>query len=39
MRKKEEIKMAIDTTKNPLPFEMAQIPGPEMAPYMPKVDC
>jgi acetyl-CoA decarbonylase/synthase complex subunit epsilon len=31
VRKKEEIKMAIDTTKNPIPFEMAQIPGPEMA--------
>jgi len=28
----------IDTTKNPVPFEMAQIPGPEMAKtYMPKV--
>jgi len=28
----------IDTTKNPIPFEMAQIPGPEMAKaYMPKV--
>lgn len=23
--------MAVDTTKNPVPFEMAQIPGPEMA--------
>lgn len=23
--------MAVDTTKNPIPFEMAQIPGPEMA--------
>jgi acetyl-CoA decarbonylase/synthase complex subunit epsilon len=28
----------IDTTRNPIPFEMAQIPGPEMAkPYLPKV--
>ncbi len=25
------IEMAVDTTKNPIPFEMAQIPGPEMA--------
>jgi acetyl-CoA decarbonylase/synthase complex subunit epsilon len=30
--------MAVDTTKNPIPFEMAQIPGPETAKtYMPKV--
>jgi len=30
--------MAVDTTKNPVPFEMAQIPGPEMAkPYSTKV--
>jgi anaerobic carbon-monoxide dehydrogenase, CODH/ACS complex subunit epsilon len=30
--------MAVDTTKNPIPFEMAQIPGPEMAkPYQAKV--
>ena len=26
-----EVKKGIDTTKNPIPFEMAQIPGPEMA--------
>lgn len=33
-----EAKKGIDTTKNPIPFEMAQIPGPEMAKtYMPKV--
>jgi len=33
-----EVKKGIDTTKNPVPFEMAQIPGPEMAKaYMPKV--
>jgi acetyl-CoA decarbonylase/synthase complex subunit epsilon len=33
-----EVKKGIDTTKNPIPFEMAQIPGPEMAKtYMPKV--
>ena len=24
-----EVKKGIDTTKNPIPFEMAQIPGPE----------
>lgn len=33
-----EAKKGIDTTRNPIPFEMAQIPGPEMAKtYMPKV--
>lgn len=33
-----EPKKGIDTTKNPVPFEMAQIPGPEMAKtYLPKV--
>ena len=33
-----EVKKGIDTTKNPIPFEMAQIPGPEMAKtYLPKV--
>jgi len=30
--------VGVDTTKDPTPFEMAQIPGPEMAKtYMPKV--
>ena len=33
-----EVKKGIDTTKNPIPFEMAQVPGPEQAKcYMPKV--
>jgi acetyl-CoA decarbonylase/synthase complex subunit epsilon len=33
-----EVKKGIDTTKNAVPFEMAQIPGPEMAKaYLPKV--
>jgi acetyl-CoA decarbonylase/synthase complex subunit epsilon len=33
-----EVKKGVDTTKNAIPFEMAQIPGPEMAKtYMPKV--
>ncbi len=33
-----EVKKGIDTTKNAIPFEMAQVPGPEQAKcYMPKV--
>jgi acetyl-CoA decarbonylase/synthase complex subunit epsilon len=33
-----EVKKGVDTTKNPIPFDIAQYPGPEMAKtYMPKV--
>jgi hypothetical protein len=33
-----EAKKGVDTTKNPVPFDLAQYPGPEMAKtYMPKV--